>query len=359
MSRSAARFAALALLAGVGLQSARGADIAPIRATPARPVALTPLPITRISGTDYVAVADLAKHLGLKFDSVESGRKVALGDGAHRAAIEADGREMLVNGLRIFLGEPARARSGQIFVSRIDAERCLTPLLKPGFGVALPAPPKIIAIDPGHGGKDEGAENKKLGLKEKNATLDVALRLKKLLEAVGYQVVLTRTDDRELAERKDVDLPLRAEIANQAHADLFVSIHFNSLPNDAKTSGSEIYTFSPQSQRSSNSWGNGKDDSEPAASPVNRFDHWNVVLAQAVHRNVLSTLKTFDRGKKINQLGALRRLECPGVLVESAFLSNDTEARRVAQPAFRQQIAEAIAAGVRDYAATLDLLRPK
>jgi len=354
-----AAFGALSLVAGAGLLTTQAAETPAARVAPTRPVAPAPLPVTRINGLDYVSVADVAKRLGLKLEWLESGKKVALTAAANRATLEADGREVAVNGLRIFLGDPARARGGQLFVSRIDAERCLTPLLKPGLGVAPLPPPKIIAIDPGHGGRFAGTENVQLRLQEKHLALDVSLRLKKLLEAAGYQIVMTRTTDVELAPSRDTDVALRGEIANRGGADLFVSIHFNSLPDDTKTSGSEIYTFAPQHQRSSNSWGNGKNDAEATASPVNRFDHWSVVLAQAVHRNVLSTLKTFDRGKKINQLGALRRLECPGVLIESAFLSNETEARRVATPAFRQQIAEAIAAGVQDYAATLGALRPK
>ncbi|MBI5767303.1 MAG: N-acetylmuramoyl-L-alanine amidase [Verrucomicrobia bacterium] len=334
------------------------AESAP-RAVPTRPATPRSLPTTRIGGVEWVTATDLAKHLGLKCEISESGKRARFSDGRRRAAFESDNRECTVDGLRIFLGDPARTRGGELHVSRIDAERCLTPLLRPGLGVAVPSAPRIIAIDPGHGGRFAGTENPRLGLQEKHLALDVAGRLRKLLEAAGYQVVMTRTADTEIAPSLEADIALRGEIANRARADLFVSIHFNSLPNDTKTSGSEIYTFAPAGQRSSNSWGSGRDDAEPAASPVNRHDHWSVVLAQAVQRNVLAILKTVDRGKKINQLGALRRLDCPGVLVESAFLSNDAEARRVATPAFRQQIAEAIASGVRDYAVTLAGVRAR
>jgi N-acetylmuramoyl-L-alanine amidase len=348
-------FATAALLLAI---AAPAAD-PPARVTPSRPAVLRPLPTLRIGGVECVSAPALATHLGFKCELTESGKRALLSDGRRRVTLEADGRECIIDGLRIFLGDPARTRGGQLYVTRIDAERCLTPLLRPGLGVAARLTPKIIALDPGHGGRFAGTENPRLGLQEKHLVLDVAQRLKKILVAAGYQVVMTRSTDTELAPSLEADIALRGEIANRAGADLFVSLHFNSLPNDSRTSGSEIYTFSPAGQRSSNSWGNGRDDAEAAASPVNRHDHWSVVLAQAIHRNVLATLKTNDRGKKINQLGALRRLDCPGVLVESAFLSNDTEARRVATPAFRQQVAEAVAAGVRDYATTLDLLRPK
>ena len=84
-----------------------------------------------------------------------------------------------------------------------------------------------------------------------------------------------------------------------------------------------------------------------------------LLLAHALHRETIGGLKTSDRGHKTKHLAVLRGLNCPGVLIESVFLSNDAEARRAATTAYRQQIAESLAAGIRSYAATLDPLRPK
>ena len=385
MSPAATRLAALGaltLLVGACSHAAQGAapasdraaaavaekNPAPAvpRATPTRPAVpalsssngLAPLAVTRIGGIDYVSATDIAKRLSLNLTWVEPGKKLMLTDAANRIALDADIRESRVNGLRLFLGNPTRTRGGQLYLSRIDAERSLTPFVRPGLGVARPPALKIIALDPGHGGRDDGTENKALGLKEKTLTLDVALRLKKLLEATGYKVVLTRTEDRELGERKDVDLPLRADLANRAGADLFISIHFNAAAKD--TRGTEVFWLAPRTQRSTDSWSIvGEDDSVPDDLPGNRSDHWNAALAAALHRALLQTLKTEDRGIKLAHWAVLRTLKCPGVLVEPAILSNDAEARRVAKPEFRQQVAEAIAAGVRDYAATLDALRPQ
>jgi N-acetylmuramoyl-L-alanine amidase len=150
----------------------------------------------------------------------------------------------------------------------------------------------------------------------------------------------------------------RALIANRASADLFLSVHFNSLPNDTKTRGTEIFTFAPQFQRSTNSWSpTERDDTEREAAPVNRYDDWSAAFAHALHRELLSDLKTFDRGKKIMHLGMLRALNCPGALVESGFLSNEDEARKISTAAYRQQIAQALAAGIADYARLLDSAR--
>lgn len=336
----------------------------PVRVAPARPgaqVAKSSLATSfRMGIFDYVSATDLVVWLGCKGTWTEPLRKLTItdkGDPANKAELNAESRETVVDGRRVLLGNKTVLRSGKLYVSRIDAERCLAPLLRPGLGVALLPPPKIIAIDPGHGGKFAGTENKRLNLEEKELALDVALRLRKLLQSAGYKVVMTRTTDDELAPDLTADWTMRSLIANRAGADLFVSIHFNSLFPDTKTSGTEVFTFAPQFQRSDQAWSEGTDDTEKEAVPVNRFDHWSAVLAGAMHREVLGALKTVDRGKKLKHLAVLRGLNCPGVLVESAFLSNDAEALRVAKPEFRQQIAAALAAGIRDYAATLDSLR--
>ena len=101
------------------------------------------------------------------------------------------------------------------------------------------------------------------------------------------------------------------------------------------------------------------DDTESEVAPGNDFDAWNALLAHSIHRELLSGLKTLDRGKKIGHLGVLRGLKCPGVLVESGFLSNDEEAARIATPAYRQEIAVALAAGINGYANQVDALRAK
>ncbi len=326
------------------------------RGRPAPPPVTGPAqPTQRINGVDYVDAATFFARYGLSGAWSVAGRRMAFKGGGHRLEIEAGEREMTLDGLLLDLGDPVVARAGALHVSVIDAGHLLGPILAPG-GIAAAPPPSLrtIVLDPGHGGTDSGAENKALGINEKTFTLDVAKRLQLLLEALGYRVVLTRTGDTRLAPKPEADLPLRVELANRARADLFISIHFNSVASDTKTSGTEIYTFAPQFQRSVSSWGAGQgDDAERTASPVNRYDPWSAVAAHALHSTLLAKLATSDRGQKIKHLGVLRGLNCPGVLVESAFLSNDSEARKVATPAFRQKIAEGIADGVVAYAAQL------
>jgi N-acetylmuramoyl-L-alanine amidase len=331
----------------------------PLRAAPTRPgvsagagttaSAATGIPGRKIGGVECVALADAAAALGLRLGWVEPGRKAVLTGNGVKAEVEAEGRDIKVNGLRVFPGDSMVSFGGQIYVSRVDFERCLAPMLRPGYGVAPRLAPRVIALDAGHGGNDPGKVNPRLGINEKTLTLDVARRTARLLEAGGYRVVLTREDDSFVA------LPQRAATANIARADAFVSIHFNALINDAKTGGVEVFTFAPRFQRSTNAAGLGaRNDAESHASPVNQHDHWSVVLAQAIHRRFVNDLRTADRGKKLMHLAVLRPLQCPGVLVECGFLTSDAEARKIATPGYRQQLAEALAAGIRDYAAALE-----
>ena len=123
-------------------------------------------------------------------------------------------------------------------IQRTDPSERLARLLNGRGGApllphAIPLAVRRVVLDPGHGGRD-GGTSLAYGLTEKEITLDIALRLGRLLEAAGLEAVMTRSDD------EGVSLRRRAAIANEAHADLFLSIHVNWLPNrDAR--GVETY----------------------------------------------------------------------------------------------------------------------
>lgn len=351
----AAPFARLQRLAGLVLlwpALLAGAD-SPPRSAPSRPGALaaeTPPsaarpPVRRIGRVDHVALPDVARALGLQFAATDQGRSAILKGPGISAAFEADSREATLNGLRLFLGDPVAVASGVLCLSRVDFERAVAPVLRPGFGLDPRPAPRVIVLDAGHGGHDPGRVNAPLKINEKTLTLDVARRARRLLEADGFKVVLTRESDTFIA------LPQRAAASNLVQADAFVSIHFNALPQDARTSGVEVYTFPPRGQRSANSWSPGaKEDAEQHASPVHRIDGWSALLAHSLHGRLVGDLKAPDRGRKLMHLAVLRPLQAPGVLVECGFLTSEAEARRIATPEYRQQLAAALAAGIRDYA---------
>ncbi len=336
---------------------------APPAATPSEPSppASRPAhvwPFTKFRGLDYVAVRDLAKRYGLKAVWTKRGEVMTLSDARGvRLTFERDQRDFHLDGARVFLGELTYLSGDGLWVPKLDVIKTIAPLLAPADHTPfLPAPPKLIVIDPGHGGTDPGKQNTRLKLDEKDMTLDVALRLKKLLELRGYKVVLTRATDTRFSNSPVVDLPMRAAVANKAGADIFLSLHFNAVDRDPeRVSGVETYVLTPQFQVSTQP----EQDREMVKTyyPGNRQDTANALLGYSLHRQLVTDLKASDRGYKRYRLAVLRTLACPGVLVEAAYLSNDAEARRVATPEFRQQIAEAVAEGISNYAATLAALR--
>ena len=323
-------------------------------ARPAPPSRLWPF--IRLYNADYVDVRAVGERYGLKDSWVVRGRIMQLTDagGRVRLRFEDRNRDFEFEGIRVFMGSSTAVSLGSLYVSKIDVIKTIVPLLNPAEHAGqLPAPPHLIVLDAGHGGVDPGAGNPALHLEEKNLTLDVVLRLRKLLERRGYRVILTRSDDTKLAVAQRADLEQRAEVATRAKADLFLSVHFNWA--SPSVTGTETYVMTPQFQASS---GNGKDDVVDKAFPGNRQDYANVVLGYQLHRDLLTGLKTVDRGDKRGRLLVLSFAECPAALVEPAFISNPGEARRLATPEFRQQIAEALANGIDDYAGVLRASHP-
>ena len=329
----------------------------PVRAAPTRPAAPILWATTKLHNVDYVSVRDLAKNFELKAAWSKGETAMTLSDArGGRFTFEGNQKDFYFDGLRVFLGVPAVLHKDSLWVSQLDIIKIIAPLFRPANRLAfLPsAAPKLIVIDPGHGGIDPGTQNLKLGLNEKTFTLDVALRLKKLLELGGWRVLLLRDKDTELSKNKKTDLLMRDEFTNRNKADLFLSIHFNSAPESI--SGVETYSLAPQFMHSAGD--DQGDDMTKAAFPGNRFDYASLLFGEQVHRAMIAGLKAQDRGYKHARQAVLRLLDCPGALIECAYLSNDAEARRVATPEYRQQIAEALATGVQNYAAVLTSLRP-
>jgi N-acetylmuramoyl-L-alanine amidase len=338
--------------------AAAPAPAAPVRAAPMRPAHLWPF--TKIADTDWVKLDDIAGHYRLKAAWKKPGIERTLADARGlRFRFEANQRDFYFDEVRVFLGRPVLFHRGALWVTKLDVIKTIAPLYQPADHLALlPArPPKVIVLDAGHGGNDPGKQNFKLKLDEKDLTLDVVLRLRKLLELRGYTVRLTREKDERLANEQRADLERRAAVSREAGADLFLSIHFNAVgPKDAaRVTGTETYVLTPQYQWSSTD--NSGDALTNTAFPSNRFDTANVVLGYQLHRAMLGGLKSPDRGFKRGRLRVLCFPDCPAALLEAAYLSNDTEAARVGTPQFRQQIAESIANGVEDYAALVAALR--
>src|SRR5438034_5980411 len=171
--------------------------------------------------------------------------------------------------------------------------------------------PTTVVIDAGHGGFDRGGIPSKRS-PEKEMSLDVAQRLKTLLAASGYNVVMTRDSD------VFVPLPSRVAIANSYRNAIFVCIHFNSA-NRMGAGGIETYFY-------------GRD---------------SLPLASAIHYYVAGGAPSSNRGVRRRGFYVLRKTTVPAVLVECGFLTNPTEGEYVQTVSYRQKLAEEIAAGVR------------
>jgi N-acetylmuramoyl-L-alanine amidase len=262
-----------------------------------------------------------------------------------RIEIEHDKRDVLINGVKAYLGDAALVRHGTLYVSGPDTEKLFVPILRPA-GLKVTRPLRTIVIDAGHGGKDTGTQNKALGYDEKKFTLVVARLLQAKLSGGPWRVLMTRNDDRF------IDLGVRSEMAAKAGADLFISIHFNAVAGSAAVKGTETFILTPGNQRSTGA------DQRTAADakihPGNAHDEWNAQLGYQIQRHLMARLGSVDRGLKRARFAVLREAPCPAVLIEAGYLSNTAEARKIATDAYRQDIAESIAAAVRVYAAALD-----
>ena len=291
----------------------------------------------RMYGVEYVDAAQFGKRFGLNAKSAGP-QRLNLKSAWTEIRLRNSSVEAVLNDRTLFLSEPIVTRAGRLHLSKADAEGLFAPILVPHAGPKS-GPLRTIMIDPGHGGRDPGHRNTRLKLVEKTYTLDVAKRLERLLAAQGLKVVLTRKDDRY------VSLDARAAMANRLKPDLFISIHFNGVSSRSVV-GAETYVMTPHGDRSTPQR-EGDRSMVRTRYPANRHDHWNAVLGYQLHRAVVQGTGAHDRGLKRFRYSVLRSVECPAVLVEAGFLSNDREGRKIASAAYRQTIAESIATGIK------------
>ena len=190
---------------------------------------------------------------------------------------------------------------------------------------------KTIVIDPGHNfGGDDGAyaTNNGITYSERELNMQVAVKLKAKLEAQGYKVIMTRnSSDRETADVTE-SLTKRVNIANNAGADLFVSLHHNSAT--AAASGVEVY-YSSKSQ--DENFGGVYSNSKLSAS---------MNLAKSISESITSSTGAINRGAKDGNLFVCRNTTMPSVLVELGFISNPDEAKNCADSSYQDLAVNAV-----------------
>ena len=215
---------------------------------------------------------------------------------------------------------------------------------------ALIGPIQTVVIDAGHGGNDPGTSH--FGLKEKHLALDITRRLRARLEAAGLSVVLTRDSD------QFIELSQRPTVANRLGADLFVSMHINANRN-RQVSGAEVYYPRVSIVSANAAWPPSVTSEEigvPSAGVKQLL--WDMVLrrTRAQSRKLATSIcRSVREGGvpcraiKPARFVVLREAWMPAVLVEVGYVTNRAEADRLADPAYRQTAAEAIADGIVSY----------
>jgi N-acetylmuramoyl-L-alanine amidase len=270
----------------------------------------------------------------LKRVSNGNGSSVELTTPRARLILSPGNRLAAWNGIAINLGYSPCIQRGQLCVHKIDLHKSLLPLVTDAAPV-LPERP-VIVIDPGHGGKNPGTQSVLSGRYEKEFTLDWALRIQRRLSAQGLQVHLTRTND------ADLSLMQRAEVATRLNADLFVSLHFNSVYPTYEPAGIETYCLTPKGMPSSLT--RDFEDDLTQFYPNNAFDPVNLHYAALLHRALLNVTGARDRAvRRARFISVLRPQQRPAILLEGGYLSNPAEARRIADPNYRELLARGVA----------------
>jgi len=229
-------------------------------------------------------------------------------------------------------------QDGKYLVSRTDVAKTIEPLVRPH---RVPNVGKIqtVVLDPGHGGHDKGQVSR-YGY-EKDFALDVARKLRPLLQAKGLRVIMTREGD------YFVPLEVRAQIANAARNPIFVSIHFNGTNDDPNATGFEIFSFTPRGAPSTS-------DSAVALSsfnmqPGSEVDAQSMALSACIYHSVLGHIPEYDRGIKRARFAVLRLTKVPAVLIEGGFLTERGECKLISNKDWRGKLAAAIGVGIENY----------
>lgn len=226
---------------------------------------------------------------------------------------------------------------------------------------------EVVVIDAGHGGKFPGAHYG--GVYEKDLTLKVALKLGKLIEdgMPGVKVVYTRTTDKTLGSDLATDLQARADIANKAGGDLFISIHANAAPKATGVRGVEtlIMGESSKEQRYNENalFENNREDlidmSDERTAAIVRayiqnlqftYGEYSMAFARCVQNSYLKAGR-HSRGVKPQLLRVLYATDMPGVLTEIGFMSNQQELAYMKSEKGQNEIARSLYQAVRNYSA--------
>lgn len=315
-----------------------------------------------INGVNYLPLVTLCDLKGISWEYDTFTRSITLSKDSHKINLMVGDSLILVDSNPVHLKNPVDIYQGIVVVPRKFKEQILDVLFKeigagrkPVFSASII---KKIVIDPGHGGYDPGTTGRS-GLREKDVNLDIAKRVASLLKSDGFEVILTRSTD------TFIPLNRRAEIANDAKANLFVSIHSNA--NRVRSlNGFEVYYVGTNVSDTKRALLAAKSDTLNIANA--RFASqdldikaivWDLIytysraesieLSHSICRIMSSNLDCHILGVKGARFEVLREAQMPAILIEVGFLSNHGEESKLKNGFYRQKLAETIVQGIEDY----------
>jgi len=296
--------------------------------------------IIKISGHDYLTVDNISRFYGLPAGVVAQGEKMRFETVKNPLEFVSGSREAMINGARSWLCLPLIEQDGKYLVSRTDLAKTIEPLVRP-HRVLNVGNVQTVVLDPGHGGYDKGQVSR-YGY-EKDFALDVARKLRPLLQAKGARVIMTREGD------YFVPLEVRAKIANAARNSIFVSIHFNATNDDPNATGFEIFSFTPRGAPSTSD--TALTSSSYSMQPGSEVDAQSMALSACIYHSLLGHIPEYDRGIKRARFAVLRLTKVPAVLIEGGFLTERGECKLIANKDWRAKLAGAIGVGIESYRA--------
>lgn len=315
-------------------------------------------------GTEYISLSKVCDFYGLSYKYDSFVRTATVSKGSNRIIVRAEGDKALVNGEMVKTDKPMTLSDNTLFAPVSFVKNNMGPMI--GYAPVPKIPEeaegpkrfriKTIVLDPGHGGNDPGAIGRRSHVKEKVLTLQMARKLKSLLEDAGIKVIMTRDSD------VFIPLPKRSEIANKSGADLFVSVHINAS-RARSMRGFECYYLSnatDDNARALEAFENSSLKMDDGASvehsrPLDKT-LWDMALTEDrresselagyICDSINESLAMGDRGVRTARFYVLKHTDIPAVLVESGYISNKYEELKLKDPEFLDRIAESVAQGI-------------
>ncbi len=292
------------------------------------------------NGNQYVTANGIKKFYGFAA-LANNGNSITLTSKKYAVKLQMGSQDCYMNNVKFILSFPVTSEGNEILISRLDLSKVIDPVLRPNI-IRTMHNFNTVILDPGHGGKDQGATNG-LGT-EAYYNLRIARKLKSILELRGFKVALTRNNDVFLS------LQQRVDIANRFTNAIFVSIHHNSAGGRA-AEGIETFTLSPQGTAH---YGRGVKASDANKLVGNNQDGANIALATAVHSTCQRSTKAFDRGIKRARFSVLTNIRHPAILLEVGFMSNARDARRIHDNRFQDVVSTSMANAIGNFRAALN-----